>query len=134
MISPRNPSIWMWAEAVEKLDRAERLHRRFFDFGGAAEPAWEPPIDVFETAEGLFIDVALPGVDPAQVEVTFGSDGLRIVAERPASPIAQRARVHRLELPFGRMARRIPLPAGRYELVENDLANGCLRLVLRKRG
>jgi HSP20 family molecular chaperone IbpA len=36
----------------------------------------------------------------------------------------------RLEIPYGRIERRIDLPAGRYELVGSELLDGCLRVRL----
>jgi len=130
---PRNPSVWMWGDARRMLDEAERLHRQFFELGRSArEPHWEPPVDVFETAEGLFIEVALPGVDPAGVEVSFDSGALLIAGERTLPDVSEPAVVRRLEIPYGRFERRIPLPAGRYQLAGQRLVNGCLVLSLRK--
>ena len=51
----------MWTDACAQIGRAERLHRQFFHPGSAA--GWEPPIDVFETDEELWIMAALPGVE-----------------------------------------------------------------------
>jgi len=128
------PTIFAWADAIQLLDRADRLHRRFFTPGRAApEPRWEPPLDLIETETGVFIEVALPGVDPGRVEVAFTDSGLRVSAERPPPAVSRRLRILSLELPYGRFEREIRLPAGRYELVERDLVNGCLRLTLRKR-
>lgn len=44
----RNPPAWMWAEACEILEQAQRLQRQFFRFGRAveAQPRWEPPVDI----------------------------------------------------------------------------------------
>ena len=36
-------------------------------------PTWEPPIDIFETDQQLGIVIALPGVEPQQIEVRFDS-------------------------------------------------------------
>jgi HSP20 family protein len=41
------------------------------------------------------------------------------------------AAIHRLEIPYGRFERRIPLPPGNYRLHEQFLEDGCLVLVLR---
>src|SRR5258707_14668392 len=66
---PRN---WMWAEACAMIERAEQMHRQFFQPGSAAAPAasWEPPIDVFESERDLLIVVALPGVDAQDIEIS----------------------------------------------------------------
>ena len=33
----RNPGAWMWGEAVDLLEQAERLQRQFFRLAGAAD-------------------------------------------------------------------------------------------------
>jgi HSP20 family molecular chaperone IbpA len=129
---PRN---WMWSEALQMLARAERLHRQVFSPSAALRhnaPAWEPPTDVLETDDSLLILVALPGVDPAQVEVAIQNGILMIAGERLLPPQLRIARIHRLELPQGRFERRIPLPAGRYETPQTAVLNGCVVIELRK--
>jgi HSP20 family molecular chaperone IbpA len=125
---------WMWAEAVEMLSRAERLHRRFFQplAGVAAMPAWEPPVDVLETEREVLVFAALPGVDPDQVETVI-EDGVLVISGRRALPPELRtARIHRLEIPQGRFERRVPLPPGRYDGVRRVASPGCVHVSLRK--
>jgi HSP20 family protein len=126
--------MWMWAEACEMLDRADRLHRQFFQVVPSHQkgPSWEPPVDLYETADEIGILVALPGVEPANVQVVI-EDGMLIVTGVRAVPAADRtAVIRRLEIPHGRFERRIELASGRYELRRRDLVNGCLLLTLRK--
>jgi HSP20 family molecular chaperone IbpA len=125
----------MWGDARRMLDQAERLHRQFFELGRSArQPLWEPPVDVFETAEGLFIEVALPGVDAEGVEVSFDNGVLQVVGERNLPEVSEPAVIRRLEIPYGRFERRVRLPAGHYKLARRELVNGCLVLTLRKLG
>ena len=68
----RDPRIWMWAEALDMMDKAERMHRQFFQPGTPAQgrrPTWQPPVDLIETADEYLVVVALPGVRPDQVQV-----------------------------------------------------------------
>jgi HSP20 family protein len=98
---------------------------------GAQEPSWEPPIDVLETDREVLILIALPGVDPDDVEAAI-DDGTLVVSGRRVLPAELRnARIHRLELPQGRFERRIPLPLGRYAITRFS-SNGCLGLRLAK--
>jgi HSP20 family protein len=133
-MAPRNPRAWMWAEACDFLERAERLQRQFFqlEWSEGRRPAWQPPIDLFETERELQILVALPGVEPAQVQVVIDGGSLIVVGERQVPLHARGAAIHRIEIPFGRFERRIELPHGRYELDRRELADGCLFLTLRK--
>lgn len=124
----------MWAEAVELLDRAERMHRQFFRRVAAPSrtPVWEPPIDVFETDDAIAILVALPGVPPDRIEVGIDGATLIIAGERPIPATLRTAHIHRLEIPHGRFERRIDLPHGRFEFADQTLVDGCLTLQLRK--
>lgn len=131
----RNPPSWMWAEACEMLERAQRLQRQFFRFGRsvAAEPRWEPPVDILTYGNEVQISVALPGVAAEDIEVRTDS-GLLLVSATRALPLTSRATgVLRLEIPYGRFERRIALPGGRYQLLEQVYANGCLILRLAQR-
>ena len=114
-MSTKDPVNWMLSEAIDSLARAERLRQQFFSLqsrAGCREPSWEPPIDVLETDREILIFVALPGVDPDQVEAVI-ENGTLVVSGRRVLPAELRnARIHRLELPQGRFERRIALPTG----------------------
>jgi HSP20 family molecular chaperone IbpA len=130
----RDPRTWMWAQALEMLEQADRLHRQFFEPGPArpAGPSWEPPVDVIETGREAWILVALPGVPPGRVQVTFESGALVVRGERVLPAEYHEGTIQRLELPYGRFERRIAVPAGPLELHEQRFENGCLVLRLRR--
>lgn len=130
----RDPRLWVWAEALELLRGAEKLQRRVFQLSVADAPGWEPPVDLYETGDGLTLCVALAGVAADELEVSLESGTVIVRGER-AFPVAyQRAIIYRLEIPYGRFERRIALPAGQYQLVDRRLENGCLTLGLRRLG
>ena len=124
---------WMWAEAVERMQQAERLQRQFFRCGDAAA-SWEPPADIIGRQNELVITVALPGVAPELVQVVIDGVTLAITALRPAPMDGHTTHIHRLEIPYGRFERRITLPPARYELVEQLFQHGCLSLRLIRQG
>lgn len=126
---------WMWAEALSMFDEAERLQRRFFRIGReSAEACWEPPIDVIETAQALVLQVALPGVAEDSIALTAEPGAITITALRPfAAGAGSAARIHRVEIPYGRFSRRIALPQQLLERVEQRYADGCLTLTFAKR-
>lgn len=129
----RFPRSWMWSEAVDMLTRAERLHRQFFEpHQGARGPAWEPPVDIIETASKVLIFAALPGVGPENVEAAIDGNCLVISGSRHLPPELATATIHRLELPQGRFYRRVSLPSGRYSGVERTSVNGCIVVTLHK--
>ncbi len=67
----------MWSEALTQLARAGRQQREVFQL---TEVGWEPPIDVFETQIGLLVIVALPGVQPDEIETVIGDGELTVRA------------------------------------------------------
>jgi HSP20 family molecular chaperone IbpA len=125
---------WMWAEACALLDEAERKHRRFFELLAApsAQPVWEPPADIFADGAELLVVVALPGARAEEVVVQITSSGLQIDTRVPPPSLSAHMNVVRLEIPYGRMRRRVDLPPGSYTLVERELDRGCLFLRLTR--
>ena len=128
------PRDWMWSEAFEMLMRAERLHREFFRPVGSAshQPAWEPPVDILETAREVLVLVALPGVNSDRVETAIEGGDLVIAGTRVLPRELLTAVIHRLELPQGRFERRVRLPGGQYRGVRRSTTNGCLLITLDK--
>jgi HSP20 family molecular chaperone IbpA len=124
---------FMWAEALELLDRAERLRRQFFQTTeSAAGPAWEPPVDLFETPTGFTLLVALPGVPSDHLHVSVERGVLSIAGHRPWPKELCAATIWRLEIPHGRFERRLELPPGTYELEREESSCGCLIVHLRR--
>jgi HSP20 family molecular chaperone IbpA len=127
---------WMWANALDALARAERLHKHFLRPSGGASPApsWEPPLDVLETDKEIMVVAALPGVPPERVAIRIEGGELVIAGERPAPPVLRTAVIHRMELPQGRFERRIHLPRGVYHSPTVKVSDGCLIISLGKEG
>ena len=133
-MSSRNPTSWMWAQACDLLDQAERMHRQFFRLSASERtPAvWEPPVDVFEDEREFIVVVALPGVPAECVEIATES-GMLVVRANSRIPFAgSRLGVWRLEIPYGYFERRIQLPDARLEAGTREFTDGCLILRLRK--
>ena len=124
----------MWAEACALLEQAERKHRQFFELLAAptAQPVWEPPADIFAEGSLLNVVVALPGARADEVTVQITPTGLQIDTTVPPPAVGAAMKVVRLEIPYGRMRRRIDLPPGRYVLIERRLDHGCLHLRLTR--
>lgn len=126
---------WMWAEAVRRQERAERIQRQFFK---RASPRprrqWEPPVDIFETADAVYVIVALPGVSDATLsDLEVRGDTLFVAGERRVPRPGNEAVLHRLEIPHGHFERSITLPWPRLIIQEHELRDGCLYLTLAKR-
>ena len=136
-MNSRDLSRLMWSEALSLLDQADRLRRQFVRPVAGRAPAWEPPVDIVETAEQVRVTVALPGVEPEAITISLDADAARITARRDfplnAAESEGRARIHALEIPHGRFERRIAIPARALTLVEQYLHNGCLTLIFSRK-
>lgn len=122
----------IWANACALLDEAERRHRHFFELLAvpSATPVWEPPANIFSRESDLYVEVALPGARAADVTVQVTASGLLIETTVPPPAFGAGMNVVRLEIPYGRMRRRIDLPSGHYALREHRVENGYLFLHL----
>jgi HSP20 family protein len=124
---------WMWLQALELADEAERLQRQFLRYLGPSAGAanWEPPADIHETPDGLLVLVALPGVAAEAIEIRLEGSELTVSAMRPLRAPRRDAVLRQLEIPHGRFVRRLSLPQGaRLELTESRYQDGCLQLTL----
>jgi HSP20 family protein len=123
----------MWAQALALLDRADQMQRQFFQLRPAqAHPAWEPPVDIVETAAEIQVMVALPGVARESVSVALNGRDLLVSAVRTLPGAQADAVIRRLEIPHGRFQRHIQLPGVALQLAESRLSGGCLYVTLHK--
>ena len=125
----------MWQRACNALDRAERLHGRFFEPGASGRAfAWQPPVDLFESETGVLVRAAIPDAKLDELEVRIDASYLRLSGRRAFPARQGQSVIRRLEIPYGRIARVIALPEGRYELASSQYKNGCLEIQLRRVG
>jgi len=122
---------WMWVQALELAEEAERLQRRFVRYLGPGEElvSWEPPVDIQESDEGLRLLFALPGVVPEDIEIRLEGAALFVSAVRRLSLPGRGAFIRRLEIPHGRFVRRVAL-TGPTRIAESQYRNGCLEVRL----
>jgi len=123
---------WMWLRALELADEAERLHRRFLRYIGPGNDVvrWEPPVDIHETADGLVLLFALPGVAPEDIEVRLERTALTVSALRRVRLAERGALIRRLEIPHGRFVREIALSGPALRISDSIYLNGCLEVRL----
>jgi HSP20 family molecular chaperone IbpA len=93
---------------------------------------WEPPADVFETPDAIWIVVALPGVSGDQIELRVEGPQLVVRGARSLPDSLQSASIRRMEIPSGRFERRFEVPLHHFDSIQQQLADGCLFLRLRK--
>ena len=119
-----------------------RLHRDLdrlvaSSFAGGDEDAvvsdWVPAVDIQESDDGFTIRADLPGVKPADVEITMDQGVLTIQGSRSATAEKDEQGMRRVERISGRFLRRFRLP----ESVDSQgiraaSNNGVLEIVIPK--
>lgn len=129
-----DPRSWMWNEACAFIERAENLHRNFFQPQLSDTPAtsWIPPIDIFETDDHMILVAALPGVTHEELDIRM-EDGALVIRGRQRLPqVARHALIHRLEIPYGGFERRIHLSSGWIPTSTSEFRDGLLTLVFAR--
>ena len=132
----------IWQRANDLLQQAERIHRNFLQVAAGARyrathgrtPSWEPPVNVVETDESLWVISALAGVAVDRVEVRLEGHDLVIAGERPLPKCCQDGELKVWEIPLGRFERRVRLVGGENSLLLGNIAfqDGLLIIELRK--
>ncbi len=98
-----------------------------------AESAWQPPTDVFETEDEVFVRMEAAGVDASQVALTLEGNRLTVRGRRDEPPCGKRRAFRQMEVHYGPFEREIwvegPVDASR---ARASYANGFLEVVLPK--
>jgi HSP20 family protein len=112
------------------------MDRLFEDAVARATPtpaSWQPVVDVYEEQDSWTFDFELPGVDPAQVEVTADQGTLRVRGETPVRRESDNGRWVATERVTGTFERRFKLPAtANEERIEASFAHGLLSVRVPK--
>lgn len=95
---------------------------------------WAPAVDIRETKNAIEITAELPGMDPADIEVTVENGVLSIRGQRTFEKSTEDATYHRMERGYGMFERRFSLPrsvdAGH---IDAKFRHGLLTLTVPKR-
>jgi HSP20 family protein len=139
---PPDWDFFIWRRASDLLQQAERIQRNFLQIAVGAQyrsfhgrsSSWEPPVNVIETDESLWVISALPGVAADRINVRLEGRELIISGERPLPDCCQDGELKIWEIPLGRFERRLTLIAETNSLTlgEISLQNGLLVIELRK--
>ena len=132
----------IWRRANDLIQQAERIHRNFLQVAAGAHyglshgrtPSWEPPVNVVEMDESLWVISALAGVALDRVEVRLDGPDLVITGERPRPKCCQDGDLKLWEIPLGRFERRLRLIGSDHPLCLENISfqDGLLIIELRK--
>jgi HSP20 family protein len=89
---------------------------------------WQPPVDLYETADAYVVTAELPGVDREDVDIQTGDGRLMLSGVRREHPITCE-QFHRIERGHGSFQRsfQLPLPIDS-SAVTADLKDGVLTI------
>ncbi len=92
-----------------QLNRLHTELNRLLD-APSGQAGWRPPVDIRELDDQFTIAVDLPGVDPANIEVTVEKNVLRISGERKTREEQEEPGYVRFERHEGAFSRHFTLP------------------------
>jgi HSP20 family molecular chaperone IbpA len=134
--------IIVWRRANDLLQQAERIHRNFLQVAAGARyraspgrtPSWEPPVNVVDTEDSLWVISALPGVSADRMNVRLEGCELVIAGNRPLPKCCEDGELKIWEIPLGRFERRLRLVGAEKPLSvgKTTLQDGLLIIELRK--
>jgi HSP20 family protein len=97
-------------QAMDRLFEDSFVRPRTFGFG--SEVGGTLPLDIRNTSDALYVDAALPGIAPDDVEITVEDGTLTIRAESHAESERTEGEVLISEIRRGSMSRTVALPTG----------------------
>ena len=132
----------IWPRVKDLLQQAERIHQNCLQIVAGARygtshgrmPSWEPPVNVVEIDESLWVISALAGVEAERVDVRLDGCELVISGECPLPACCNDGELKIWEIPLGRFERRLRLVRDEspLSLGEISVQNGLLIIELRK--
>jgi HSP20 family protein len=118
-------------------NEVHRLFGRTFgdgELGTGTTGTWAPAVDVYESGDRFLVSVELPGIDPADVEVSVEDSTLTVRGERRFVHEEKEGSVQRIERRYGAFSRTLTLPSTvNPDKVEATFDKGILTIVVPKR-
>lgn len=114
------------------FDELARIQDDFNNLFDASGGGGYPLMNAWQSADDIIIEAELPGVEPADVDLSVQNNVLTISGERKQEqPTGENVAVYVKERPFGRFTRSIQLPHRVDSAkVQAQYRNGVLRIRL----
>ncbi len=101
--------------------------------GDAAVTDWVPAVDIIEEKERFVLRADVPGVDPADIDVSMDAGVLSVAGQRIQESREGDAGLQRMERATGRFFRRFSLPdTADAEHIKAHCRNGILEVSIPK--
>ena len=112
-----------------------RLHREFdqsFD-AAARDATWAPAVDIHEESQRFVVRADLPGVKPADIEITADKGVLTLRGERQVEQRGVEGHYSRVERVSGKFVRTFSLPENvQTDAIKAQFKDGVLELTIPK--
>jgi HSP20 family molecular chaperone IbpA len=93
------------------------------------EVIWRPPIELRETENQLLLTLAVPGVDPKEIEIEATPDDIVVKADFHHEHAEEEGAVHSCEFMCGSMFRTVHFPKRvNPDAVKAEYKNGILKI------
>lgn len=113
----------------------EAVNRMFEESLASSAPArsFVPALNLSETSEAYFVELALPGLRSEDLSITFENGVLTVSGEVSQSEEQKERSFHRVERRYGSFSRSVSLPVTvRGDAIEAKLESGVLNLSIPK--
>jgi HSP20 family protein len=103
-----------WTGMTTLKKEMDRLFERVWEGDFPDWPSlgeWRPTLDVTDTKDAVMVKAEVPGIEPADLEVTLQDQTLTIKGEKKAEKETKDEHHYRAECSYGAFARTIRLPA-----------------------
>ena len=113
-------------------DRINRIFNESFgrsrDFDDEVSLSdWRPPVDIYETGDGIVLKIELPGVNKDDVSVEVKDNVLTLKGERLLDPEIKDEHYYRKERSFGKFNRSFSLQESiKPDLIKASFKDGVL--------
>ena len=117
------------------LSLRETVNRMFEENLASGSPArsFVPALNLSETTEAYFVELAVPGLRSEDLNVTFENGVLTLSGEIRQSEEQKERSFHRVERRYGNFSRSVSLPVTvRGDAIEAKLEGGLLNLSIPK--
>jgi HSP20 family protein len=126
-----------WDPFQEAVTLREAVNRLFEESFVPSTPGrgngFVPALDLSETPEAYFVEMAVPGMKAEDLNVTVENGVLTISGEVKQNTESKERNFHRIERRYGRFSRSVTLPATvRGDAIEAKLESGILFLNIPK--
>ena len=103
------------------------------NFPANSSTTWQPPTDIYETADEIVVKMSIPGSRPDNIQIVIANESLTVSGYISDTSPHERTCFYQVEIRYGHFERSMPIPKPvSTENVQATYKDGFLLVVLRK--